>query len=231
MLSTQNFEKEKSQNSQGATYCKKGERLYASDYENFNIYLMQGEIKLYSQLSVTHLFSGDEACLKMMPIFTNGGNEDCARCIENCEFIIVHKSNDKSHISTLKKRAHKVRDINQRGRENSKNNRLENILAEDFELVKERSILNMVKKLTSGGIRLALRLLKKIKSENINKLEDKNHAWLRMNEAYPINSGMYYVSDGKNIRVVYFNREKLVFNINVAFNLVFWSTKTIVLPQ
>lgn len=59
----------------------------------------------------------------------------------------------------------------------------------------------------------------------------KKHEWLKMNEAYPAKTGLYYITDGKKVSVAYFNLEKKVFYMTSELDIRLWSTKKVTLPQ
>jgi len=55
--------------------------------------------------------------------------------------------------------------------------------------------------------------------------------WYSMDAAMPYKNGLYYVSDGNNVAVSYFNKNKVRFHVNNDLEVRYWSVKNVTLAQ
>ena len=67
--------------------------------------------------------------------------------------------------------------------------------------------------------------------ELINKKNNNNtkYMWLDKKSACPLKNGLYYVTDGKNVGVSFFDTEKRVFFMLKDLHLLYWSTMSVTL--
>jgi len=61
-----------------------------------------------------------------------------------------------------------------------------------------------------------------------NYIGTKNR-WLDKDAACPLKNGLYYISDGKNVAVCFFDKEKRAFSMLKELNFLYWSTKPVTL--